>query len=140
MRDTLNALAVRTDWVLPGLAEGRLLTGRNSPEAIADYYLERGAQAVIIKLGPEGSYYRGSLGGEHADFTLPGVPVAEAVDTAGAGDGFAVGVISALLDGLSPHEALKRGNLIGALAVQVRGDVEGLPDRIRLGELTSPLK
>lgn len=140
MRDTLNALAVRTDWVLPGLAEGRLLTGRNSPEAIADYYLERGAQAVIIKLGPEGSYYRGSRGGEQVDFTMPGVPVAEVVDTVGAGDGFAVGVISALLDGLSPHEALKRGNLIGALAVQVRGDMEGLPDRIRLDQLTSQLK
>lgn len=140
MRDTLNALAVRTDWVLPGLAEGRLLTGRNRPEAIADYYLERGAQAVIIKLGPEGSYYRGSRGGEQVDFTMPGVPVAEVVDTVGAGDGFAVGVISALLDGLSPHEALKRGNLIGALAVQVRGDMEGLPDRIRLDQLTSQLK
>ncbi len=137
MRDTLNALAARTDWVLPGLAEGRLLTGRDSPEAIADFYLERGARAVIIKLGPQGSYYRGSLGGEQADFTVPGVPVAEVVDTVGAGDGFAVGVISALLDGLSPREALSRGNLVGALAVQVRGDMEGLPDRARLERLAS---
>ncbi|WP_280546782.1 sugar kinase [Halomonas sp. 11-S5] len=137
MRDTLNALAARTDWVLPGLVEGRLLTGRDSPEAIADFYLERGARAVIIKLGPQGSYYRGSLGGEQADFTVPGVPVAEVVDTVGAGDGFAVGVISALLDGLSPREALHRGNLVGALAVQVRGDMEGLPDRTHLERLAS---
>ncbi|CAM3578438.1 sugar kinase [Halomonas lysinitropha] len=137
MRDTLNALAARTDWVLPGLAEGRLLTGRDNPEAIADFYLERGARAVIIKLGPQGSYYRGSLGGEQIDFTVPGVPVAEVVDTVGAGDGFAVGVISALLDGLPPREALQRGNLIGALAVQVRGDMEGLPDRERLERLAS---
>ncbi|MDN3523205.1 sugar kinase [Halomonas ramblicola] len=137
MRDTLNALAARADWVLPGLAEGRLLTGHDSPEAIADFYLERGAQAVIIKLGPQGSYYRGSLGGEQADFTVPGVPVAEVVDTVGAGDGFAVGVISALLDGLSPREALSRGNLVGALAVQVRGDMEGLPDRAHLERLAS---
>lgn len=137
MRDTLNALAARTDWVLPGLAEGRLLTGRDSPEAIADFYLERGVRAVIIKLGPQGSYYRGSLRDEQTDFTVPGVPVAEVVDTVGAGDGFAVGVISALLDGLSPREALQRGNLIGALAVQVRGDMEGLPDRERLEQLAS---
>ncbi|MDI5933461.1 sugar kinase [Halomonas kalidii] len=137
MRDTLNALAARADWVLPGLAEGRLLTGRDTPEAIADFYLERGARAVIIKLGPEGSYYRGSLGGEQADFTVPGVPVAEVVDTVGAGDGFAVGVISALLDGRSPREALRRGNLIGALAVRVRGDMEGLPERARLNALES---
>lgn len=135
MRATLNELAGLADWVLPGLAEGRLLTGRDTPEAIADFYLERGAKAVVIKLGPEGSYYRGLLGGREADFTVPGVPVAEVVDTVGAGDGFAVGVVSALLDGRSPREALQRGNLIGAQAVQVRGDMEGLPDRARLDEL-----
>jgi 2-dehydro-3-deoxygluconokinase/dehydrogluconokinase len=139
MRDTLNALAIRTDWVLPGLAEGRLLTGRDRPAAIADFYLERGVRAVIIKLGPEGSYYRGTLGGEEASFTVPGVPVAEVVDTVGAGDGFAVGVISALLDGCPPHEALRRGNFIGALAVQVRGDMEGLPSRERLAALKAEL-
>ncbi|PMR69149.1 sugar kinase [Halomonas heilongjiangensis] len=137
MRDTLNALAARADWVLPGLAEGRLLTGQDTPEAIADFYLERGAQAVIIKLGPEGSYYRGSLDGVEESFTVPGVPVAEVVDTVGAGDGFAVGVVSALIDGRSPREALKRGNLIGSLAVQVVGDMEGLPERARLNELES---
>lgn len=132
MRDTLNDLAAQSDWVLPGLAEGRRLTGRNSPEAIADFYLEHGAQAVIIKLGPEGSYYRGTLGGRQESFTLPGFAVADVVDTVGAGDGFAVGVVSALLDGRSPREAVRRGNLIGSLAVQVVGDMEGLPNRDRL--------
>ncbi|MCL7931690.1 sugar kinase [Halomonas llamarensis] len=140
MREVLNSLAARTHWVLPGLAEGRLLTGHDSPEAIADFYLERGAQAVIVKLGPEGSYYRGSLGGNQVDFTMPGVPVTKVVDTVGAGDGFAVGIISALLEGLSPREAVQRGNLIGALAVQVRGDMEGLPDRTHLDQLSSTLK
>lgn len=139
MRDTLNELAAYSDWVLPGLAEGRRLTGQDSPEAIADFYLERGAQAVIIKLGPEGSYYRGTLGGRQKSFTLPGFPVAEVVDTVGAGDGFAVGVVSALLDGRSPWEAVRRGNLIGSLAVQVVGDMEGLPSRARLTALETEL-
>jgi dehydrogluconokinase len=139
MCDTLNELASHSDWVLPGLAEGRRLTGRDSPEAIADFYLERGAQAVIIKLGPEGSYYRGILGGQLESFTLPGFAVAEVVDTVGAGDGFAVGVVSALLDGRSPREAVRRGNLIGSLAVQVVGDMEGLPNRVRLTELEAEL-
>jgi sugar/nucleoside kinase (ribokinase family) len=52
----------------------------------------------------------------------------------GAGDGFAVGVISALLDGLSVPEAVKRGAWIGARAVQVLGDSEGLPTRAELNE------
>ncbi|MCK2185257.1 sugar kinase [Halomonas getboli] len=135
MRDTLNAMAGQADWVLPGLAEGRRLTGLDTPHDIAGFYLDRGARAVIIKLGPEGSYYRGTLGGHEASLEVPGVAVANVVDTVGAGDGFAVGTISALLDGLSAHEALQRGNLIGALAVQVRGDMEGLPCRERLTEL-----
>ncbi|SHF19936.1 2-dehydro-3-deoxygluconokinase [Modicisalibacter ilicicola DSM 19980] len=136
MIDTLNDLAGLADWVLPGLAEGRRLSGLATADEIAAFYLERGAEAVIIKLGPEGSYYRGGLGGQGEDaFTVPGVPVQQVVDTVGAGDGFATGVISALLEGLSPREALLRGNLIGAQAVQVIGDMEGLPTRARLEEL-----
>lgn len=139
MRETLNAMAARADWVLPGLAEGRRLTGLETPHDIAGYYLDRGARAVIIKLGPEGSYYRGTLAGREESFTQAGFPVAEVVDTVGAGDGFAVGVVSALLDGLSPRGAVRRGNLIGARAVQVVGDMEGLPDRARLGALEASL-
>ncbi|MGY4562786.1 sugar/nucleoside kinase (ribokinase family) [Erwinia sp. TECH1] len=56
------------------------------------------------------------------------------VDTVGAGDGFAVGVISALLEGKTLPQAIKRGNRIGSLAIQVSGDSEGLPTRETLGD------
>jgi 2-dehydro-3-deoxygluconokinase len=49
------------------------------------------------------------------------------VDTVGAGDAFAVGVISALLEGATLDKAAHRGAWMGARAVQVRGDCEGLP-------------
>ncbi len=55
--------------------------------------------------------------------------VEKVVDTVGAGDGFAVGVISALLEGRALPEAVARGNWIGGLAVQAVGDSEGLPTR-----------
>lgn len=139
MRETLNDLASRADWVLPGLSEGRLLTGFETPYDIAGFYLDQGAQAVFIKLGPEGSYYRGTLGGQEEEITVPGFPVTEVVDTVGAGDAFAVGAISALLDGHTHFEAARRGNLIGSLAVQVLGDMEGLPSRARLEALEAEL-
>ncbi|PMR75747.1 sugar kinase [Billgrantia endophytica] len=139
MRDTLNELAGHADWILPGLTEGRLLTGHETPHDIAGFYLDRGASAVIIKLGPEGSYYRGVLGGREESFTVAGFQVTDVIDTVGAGDGFAVGVVSALLDGRSPREAVRRGNLIGAQAVQVVGDMEGLPSRQRLVSLEAEL-
>jgi hypothetical protein len=53
------------------------------------------------------------------------------VDTVGAGDGFAVGLISALLEGLPADQAAGRGNQIAALVIQQIGDSEGLPTRER---------
>ena len=60
------------------------------------------------------------------------MPVQTVVDTVGAGDGFAVGMISALLENHSFAEAVKRANWIGSRAVQSRGDMEGLPTRAEM--------
>jgi 2-dehydro-3-deoxygluconokinase len=130
MVDGVNALAGLADVVMPGLAEGRLLSGRPDAAGIADFYHALGARQVVVKLGPEGSYVSGPGGSA----IVPGVPVDRVVDTVGAGDGFAVGVISALLDGRSLRQAAERGNAIGARVVQFRGDCEGLPDRVQLAE------
>ena len=130
MRASINSLAAGADWVLPGLEEGRLLTGQQTPEAIAAYYRAQGASLVAIKLGAEGAYYDSAAGSGY----VAGFPVAEVIDTVGAGDGFAAGVISALLEGLSVPEAIRRGSWIGARAVQVLGDTEGLPTRAQLDE------
>ncbi len=135
MRHWINHLAVRADWVLPGLEEGRFLTGEESPEGIARYYLQRGVQLVVVKLGSDGAYFEGRLRGEETSGHVPGFPVAEVIDTVGAGDGFAVGVISALLEGLGIREAVRRGAWIGARAIQVLGDTEGLPTRAELDEV-----
>ena len=128
MRETINHLAALSDWVLPGLEEGLFLTGGRGPEDIARFYRDRGARLVVVKLGPQGAYFSGEAGSGH----VPGFPVARVVDTVGAGDGFAVGVISALLEGLAVPAAARRGAWIGARAVQVLGDTEGLPTRDEL--------
>ena len=124
----INALAAHADWVLPGLSEGRLLTGRDDPADIARFYLDQGAEAVIIKLGAKGAYYCTT----DTEGFVPAVPVDVVIDTVGAGDGFAVGVISALLENLGFEQAVQRGNWIGSRAVQSRGDMEGLPTRAEL--------
>jgi sugar/nucleoside kinase (ribokinase family) len=129
MRDTLNRLARDADWVLPGLAEGQLLTGCDTPEAIAGFYLAQGAKAVLVKLGAAGAYLRTADGEVHQS---PGVAVPVIVDTVGAGDAFAVGIVSARLEGLAWPEAMARANWIAAQALQVVGDMEGLPRRDQL--------
>ncbi|MEX3761211.1 sugar kinase [Paraburkholderia phenoliruptrix] len=132
MVEGLNALAALADWVLPGIGEGEILTGYTQPEDIAGFYLERGARGVIVKLGAAGAYFRTADG---TAAMIAGQPVANVVDTVGAGDGFAVGAISALLEGKPLAEAVARGNRIGALAIQVIGDSEGLPSRAELDAL-----
>ncbi len=128
MAQQLNQLAFKADWVLPGLSEGKILTGFTEPRDIAAFYLAQGVSTVIIKLGADGAYFRTA----DDEGIVGGVPVAEVVDTVGAGDGFAVGVISGLLEGLSLPQAVARGNRIGAFAIQVVGDMEGLPTRAEL--------
>lgn len=131
MRHWINELASRADWVLPGIEEGLLLTGHSEPEAVARFYRERGAKLVVVKLGAEGAYYDSDVAGTGR---VDGFPVKEVIDTVGAGDGFAAGVVSALLEGKSVPEAVRRGAWIGARAVQVLGDTEGLPTRAQLEE------
>ncbi|WP_149086742.1 sugar kinase [Pseudomonas prosekii] len=126
----INRLAALAHWVLPGLSEGRLLTGFDDPADIAAFYLDQGAEAVAIKLGPHGAYYRTQLD----QGFVAGVPVQTVVDTVGAGDGFAVGMISALLENHSFAEAVQRANWVGSRAVQSRGDMEGLPTRSEMDD------
>lgn len=127
----LNALAAFADWVLPGVSEGKILTGHEQSESIADFYLDKGVKAVIVKTGCDGAWFK-TADGEKGEVRAQ--PVDNVVDTVGAGDGFAVGVISALLEGKSLTQAIRRGNRIGSLAIQVIGDSEGLPTRAELGD------
>lgn len=131
MVQQMRRLAALAHWVLPGLEEGRLLTGAHSPAAIAEFFLQRGAEGVVVKLGAEGAYLQTA----HQACTVPAVSVTKVVDTVGAGDAFAVGFISALLEGRLAQQAVARGNLIAAQAIQVAGDSDGLPTREQLDAL-----
>ena len=124
----INELASKCDLILPGTAEGLILTGSNEPEKIADFYQNLGVRNIIIKEGSKGAYVR------HGDqsFRQEGFKVKKIVDTVGAGDGFAVGIISSKLEGLDIKEAVIRANAIGAIQVTFVSDNEGLPTREEL--------
>ena len=97
---------------MPGLNEGQILTGMDNEKDIAGYYLQRGVQTVVIKMGgSHGTYIRTA---DDQEYRVPSYHVDHVVDTVGAGDGFAVGFTSAILDGLSLEDAARRGAAIGA--------------------------
>lgn len=133
MTARINQLAGLCDVVLPGFREGKRLTGKKTKEEIADFYLKKGAKDVIIKLGDSGSYRKKRhRDGAFAETIVPSFKIDHVVDTVGAGDGFAVGVITGLLEHLPDRELLQRSNAIGAIQVQHISDNEGLPDRGQL--------
>ena len=125
---TINDLASRADIVLPGTGEGKVLMGSEDPKEIASFYRRLGAKAVIVKAGAEGAYVEM----EDQKRSYPGFKVDKVIDTVGAGDGFAVGVISSYLEGLSTEQMIERANAIGSIQVSVESDNEGLPTREEL--------
>ncbi len=129
MVNSLNRLAAYAQVVLPGIGEGRILTGHEREEDIAGFYHGLGARSVVVKLGGDGAYYSEASGDKGY---APGIEVERIVDTVGAGDGFAVGVISAVTEGLPLSEAARRGNAIGAIQISHKSDNEGLPTREKL--------
>lgn len=128
MIETINDLATKCDLLLPGTEEGLILMGSKEPEAIAEFYQARGVNSIIIKLGSKGAYVKT----QDDCYVVDGFEVKKVIDTVGAGDGFAVGVISGRLEGLSLKECVRRGNAIGAIQVQHVSDNQGLPTKEEL--------
>lgn len=128
MRKVLCRIASRCDLVLPGIGEGRTLFGAEDVEDTAKAFLDNGAHCAIVKDGPRGAY---ATDGSQ-NIYVPGCRVDHVVDTVGCGDGFAAGVLSALLEGLDIQEATYRGCMLGAIQTQNISDNDGLPTRSEL--------
>lgn len=136
MIKVINDLACQADIVFPGIEEGKRLTGFENEADMAQFYHTAGVKTVVIKLGAKGAF----TSSEGNQFYTEGYPVEKVVDTVGAGDGFAVGVVSAILEGQELEEAVRRGTAIGALAVMSPGDNDGLPDRSKLNSFMETKK
>lgn len=124
----INHLASFADYMLPGVKEGQILCGSSDPEEIGAFFLHQGAKAVIVKTGADGAQTIQAGGSFHTNAYQP----EKIVDTVGAGDGFAVGVISGVLEGESMEQAVRRGAAIGAIQIMNISDNEGLPTREEL--------
>jgi 2-dehydro-3-deoxygluconokinase len=127
-----NRLAFVSDIVMPGHSEGVLFTGRSDPQDIASFYLDKGVSKVIIKLGESGSALFEHDEHGHISRTVMPSFIVKTVDVIGAGDGFASGILTGLLEGFDNERLLERANAIGALQVTNLSDNEGLPTRQQL--------
>src|SRR5215213_513052 len=108
------------DLCFPNLEEGSLLAGTEDPDQIAEKLRDH-YPAVVLKLGAEGARYADTEGRRSR---VPATP-ARANDTTGAGDALCAGFLAAWLAGEAPEEALRRGVMFAARAVERVGGRPG---------------
>jgi 2-dehydro-3-deoxygluconokinase len=132
-KETLTKIIRQSDIVLPGISEGEFLFGSREEKEIGQACRELGAKLAVVKLGEKGAYYSS----EQEEGHVPAYSVSDVVDPIGAGDAFAAGLLSGLLDGISIKGAVERACWTGAVATMVTGDYEGAPDRKQLNQQTS---
>ncbi|HEY7563221.1 MAG TPA: carbohydrate kinase family protein [Gaiellaceae bacterium] len=109
------------DLIAPSLAEGRAISGRETPADVAAWLREAGVGAVALKMGAEGCYVSGD--GFEGPIDAPSVAV---VDGTGSGDAFVAGLLYGLLTGWPLERAAALATAAGALAVTAVGAVEGV--------------
>lgn len=134
-RPVLNDLVAKADLVFAGIEESQLLLGSDEPRpaaALAKALIALGPQEAVIKQGARGC--TAIIDGEVFELPALAVPV---VDPVGAGDAFAAGYIAERLGGLPALPRLQTAIAMGAFAVSVPGDYEGLPRRAELDSLTA---
>ncbi len=110
------------DYLLPSLAEAKLLTGRDTPHDITQAFLDLGVTVVGLKLGEEGAFLRTAAGDA---LHVPPFAV-EAVDALGAGDCWAAGFLCGLSRGWDLEKTGRFANAAGACAVQNLGATTGI--------------
>ena len=123
-KEVILKIAEKADIIFPGEDEGKKLLGTDNPELIADEFIKLGCKLVVVKLGEKGCYVQS----KNEKIYVEGYPIKRVEDTVGAGDGFAAGFLSGYLKELSLEDCAKYANGVGAMAVLVRGDMEGYPD------------
>lgn len=112
------------DYFLPNQEEAAALTGLQEPDEIADRLLQYGIKNVIIKLGKEGCLIKNHL----ERYRLPAF-TAEAVDTTGAGDNFAAGFITAVLEGMKLYDCGTFANAVAAVSTESMGATAGVKNK-----------
>ena len=45
------------DYFMPSIEEAAVMCGRDAPEAIAAFYLDRGVTACVLTMGGDGAFY-----------------------------------------------------------------------------------
>ncbi|MCK5595544.1 sugar kinase [bacterium] len=121
-RETIEPALKYIDIFLPSIEEARMITGLDSEEEIADFFLKYGMKIVSLKMGSKGCFVKSSKD-EVVKFPIFGI---DAVDATGAGDAFAAGFLAGALKGWNLHKMAELACAVGACCVEAMGAKAGI--------------
>ena len=119
------------DYFFPNYDEACLLSGEKDLDAVAGSFLKYGVKHVIIKTGKEGCFIKT----KEKCIKVPAISGIKAIDTIGAGDNFAAGFITALLDGKELINCAQFANATASIAVQNPGATTGVMNKKQVEEV-----
>lgn len=119
------------DYFFPNYDEACIITGKTDINEIADIFLGCGVKNVVIKTGKKGCYIKNNK----QTLEIPACKNIKAIDTIGAGDNFASGFITGILDGKTLKECAEFANVTAAISVQSVGATTGVQNREQVEKL-----
>lgn len=127
LSEATNHILSMADLFLPSGDELTMFTDSDDISSAVDELLAKGIKAIVHKRGIEGATYYD----HNSQVSTPAFQVEE-VDPTGAGDCFGATFTSLWLSDTEPGEALRLAAASGALAVTIRGPMEGTADKAAL--------
>ena len=120
--ETIEPSLKYIDIFLPSIEEARMITGLDSEEEIADFFLKYGMKIVGLKMGSKGCFIKSSKG-EIVKFPVFNI---NAVDATGAGDAFVAGFLMGVLNGWDMKKTAEFACAVGACCAQKIGARTGI--------------
>lgn len=129
--DDIREALSYVDYFFPNIDEACLMTGKDNVEDVAEVLFGCGVKNVVVKIGKRGCYIRNAQG----SMIVPAAKGITAIDTIGAGDNFASGFISAILQGKDVRECGIYANCTAAVSVQYVGATTGVKNKEMVEEM-----
>lgn len=121
--EQLKPMLPHIDYFMPSIEEAEFISGLTDRADIAQFFMDLGAAACILKTGPEGSFIKTA----DTSFQMPAFKV-DVSDTTGCGDSYCGGFIAGLNMGYDLEAACRLGTATSGLVATGLGSDAGVVD------------
>lgn len=111
-----------TDIFMPSHNEAKMISGKETPEEMEEFFRGYGIKILVVKLGSKGCYVTDFKDRYYID-SFKNVKV---VDTTGAGDAFVSGFLAGMIKGWGIYKSSVFGNAVAANCVMEIGAAIGI--------------